>query len=113
MLLIDDGEEVVKESECPNCRRLFCAQCKVPWHAGIECGEFQSLHKNERDREDIMLMKLAKEMKWPRCPKCRFVVERTEGCKSMRCRLELSFSVFPLYFLFSKWINLPVLWPYI
>ncbi|TYH15392.1 hypothetical protein ES288_A05G038400v1 [Gossypium darwinii] len=33
MLLIDDGGEAVKELECPNCRRLFCAQCKVPWHA--------------------------------------------------------------------------------
>ncbi|XWS26526.1 hypothetical protein CRYUN_Cryun26dG0039100 [Craigia yunnanensis] len=91
MLLIDDGGQVVMESECPNCRRLFCAQCKVPWHTGIECGEFQRLHKDEREREDIMLMKLAKEKKWARCPKCRFVVERTQGCRSMRCRCGTAF----------------------
>ncbi|XP_022732329.1 E3 ubiquitin-protein ligase RNF144A-like [Durio zibethinus] len=91
MLLIDDGGQVVKESECPNCRRLFCAQCKVPWHAGIECGEFQGLDKDEREREDIMLMKLAKDKKWSRCPKCRFVVERTEGCRLMRCRCGTAF----------------------
>ncbi|MBA0622327.1 hypothetical protein Godav_007882, partial [Gossypium davidsonii] len=85
MLLIDDGGGAVKESECPNCRRLFCAQCKVPWHAELECGEFQRLHKDEREKEDIMLMKLAKEKKWARCPNCRFVVERTQGCRFMRC----------------------------
>ncbi|KAK8550368.1 hypothetical protein V6N12_039081 [Hibiscus sabdariffa] len=88
-LLIDDGGEAVKESECPSCRRLFCAQCKVPWHAEIECGEFQKLHKDEREREDIMLMKLVKEKKWVRCPTCRFVVERTQGCRFMKCRLAL------------------------
>ncbi|XVF35210.1 hypothetical protein REPUB_Repub18cG0125900 [Reevesia pubescens] len=87
MLLIDDGGQVVKESECPNCRRLFCAQCKVPWHTGVKCEEFQRLHKDEREREDIMLMKLAKDKKWARCPKCRFVVERTQGCRYIRCRL--------------------------
>ncbi|KAF9610676.1 hypothetical protein IFM89_023932 [Coptis chinensis] len=28
VLLIDDDGVVVKESECPHCRRMFCAQCK-------------------------------------------------------------------------------------
>ncbi|GLT85657.1 hypothetical protein SLE2022_038410 [Rubroshorea leprosula] len=58
-LLIDDGLQQVKESECPNCFRLFCAQCKVPWHTGLECAEFQKLRKDEREREDIMLLNLA------------------------------------------------------
>ncbi|GMI81348.1 hypothetical protein like AT3G53690 [Hibiscus trionum] len=91
VLLIDDGGEDVKESECPNCRRLFCAQCKVAWHAGIECGEFQRLHKDEREKEDILLMNLAKKKKWARCPTCRFVVERTQGCRFMRCRCGAAF----------------------
>ncbi|XWS70131.1 hypothetical protein CRYUN_Cryun03dG0022900 [Craigia yunnanensis] len=78
MLLLDDGGQAVKKLECPNCWRLFCAQCKAPWHTGIECGEFQRLHKDEREREDIM--KLAKDKMWSRCPSCRFVVERTQGC---------------------------------
>ena len=85
-LMIDDGGEVVRESECPNCRRLFCAQCKVPWHDGIECEEFQKLNQDEREREDIMLMKLAESKKWRRCPKCRFYVEKSEGCMYMKCR---------------------------
>ncbi|KAK8547296.1 hypothetical protein V6N13_098009 [Hibiscus sabdariffa] len=89
--LIDDGGEAVKESECPSCRRLFCAQCKVPWHAEIKCREFQKLHKDEREREDIMLMKLARKKNWVRCPRCRFVVERTRGCSHMRCRCGTAF----------------------
>ncbi|KAM7256386.1 hypothetical protein ACFE04_012127 [Oxalis oulophora] len=36
-MIIDEGGNVIKESECPYCRRLFCAQCKVPWHAGVQC----------------------------------------------------------------------------
>ncbi|WOG94160.1 hypothetical protein DCAR_0313453 [Daucus carota subsp. sativus] len=74
------------ESECPMCHRLFCAKCKVPWHSEITCREFQKLHKDEREREDIMLMQLAKKKKWARCSKCKFYVERTEGCLAMRCR---------------------------
>ncbi|KAG6390914.1 hypothetical protein SASPL_148659 [Salvia splendens] len=53
-LLIDDGIEKVVQSECPECRRLFCAQCKAACHAGIGCDEFQLL-KEERSSEDLKL----------------------------------------------------------
>ncbi|KAJ0089553.1 hypothetical protein Patl1_13686 [Pistacia atlantica] len=59
-LMISDGE-VIMESECPHCYRLFCAQCKVPWHAGISCAEFKKLNKNESSSEDMMLMKACRE----------------------------------------------------
>lgn len=58
-MMLNDGEEKVTASQCPNCRRLFCAQCKVAWHAGIDCSQFKSSNKNERDYGDIMLMELA------------------------------------------------------
>ncbi|XP_031267511.1 probable E3 ubiquitin-protein ligase RNF217 isoform X3 [Pistacia vera] len=85
-LLIDDGGEVISETKCPNCRRKFCAQCKVPWHAGIECREFQELNKDERSGEDIKLMKLALKKKWKRCPYCKYFVEKKSGCMHMKCR---------------------------
>ncbi|OMO70534.1 Zinc finger, RING-type [Corchorus capsularis] len=42
-MLVDDGVNNVVEAECPNCHRMFCAQCKVPWHGGISCDEFRNL----------------------------------------------------------------------
>ncbi|KAM5547113.1 E3 ubiquitin-protein ligase RSL1-like [Rosa sericea] len=93
-MLIDDGVEevdLVRESECPHCWRLFCARCRAPWHADIDCEEFQELNKDERRKEDFMLIQLAKDKKWRRCPKCRFYVERSEGCKFMKCRCRTAF----------------------
>ncbi|GLT74227.1 hypothetical protein SLA2020_460350 [Shorea laevis] len=91
LLIIDDRAQQVRESECPNCFRLFCAQCKVPWHSEIQCEEFQKLHKDEREREDIMLLKLAQQKMWARCPKCRSVVEKTRGCDNIYCRCGMIF----------------------
>ncbi|KAJ4958774.1 hypothetical protein NE237_025885 [Protea cynaroides] len=85
-LLVNDELEVIRESECPVCRRLFCAQCKVPWHSGIACTDFQKLKQYEIGKEDLMVMELAKQRKWQRCPECRFYVERSEGCLFIKCR---------------------------
>lgn len=90
-MLVDDGEEVVTVSECPNCRRLFCAQCKVVWHSGMDCREFRSLNKDVREREDIMFTELAKKKKWRRCPCCKFYVEKKEGCLHIVCRCGFEF----------------------
>lgn len=83
---MNDSEKLIKECECPHCNRLFCAQCRVPWHTGMSCEEFQELNEDERGKEDLLLRNLAKERKWGRCPKCKFYVERTEGCPHMICR---------------------------
>ncbi|XP_059284137.1 E3 ubiquitin-protein ligase RSL1-like [Lycium ferocissimum] len=92
-LLIDEnssssggGDFVVTQSECPECRRLFCAKCEVAWHSGILCEEFQKLNKDEREKEDLQLMQLAKGQEWQRCPRCRIYVARSSGCAQMRCR---------------------------
>lgn len=90
-LLINDGGEgegevMVTQSECPYCNRLFCAQCEVPWHSGIDCAQFQNFDKDERQKEGIMLMELADKKGWKRCPKCRFYVARRSGCDHLRCR---------------------------
>nr|GMD04438.1 probable E3 ubiquitin-protein ligase RNF144A-B [Ipomoea batatas]GME14500.1 probable E3 ubiquitin-protein ligase RNF144A-B [Ipomoea batatas] len=89
-LLIDEKVEVA-ECECPECRRLFCAKCKVPWHSEISCSEFQKLNKNERQREDIQLMNFAAGRQWKRCPNCGIYVERVSGCGFMVCRCRCNF----------------------
>lgn len=92
-LMIDDGDgdgdgeqQVIAESECPNCKRLFCSRCKVPWHAGFTCEEFEEISKDAKGAEDIMLMSLAQKQKWRRCPKCKFYVQKSSGCQFIRCR---------------------------
>ncbi|CAI0420995.1 unnamed protein product [Linum tenue] len=92
MLLVEEaGAELIRESECPYCHRLFCAQCGVPWHSGVDCEGFQRLGQDERGREDIMVMEMAKSNKWGRCPRCKFYVERTEGCPHIICRCKHEF----------------------
>ncbi|KAI3802790.1 hypothetical protein L1987_30933 [Smallanthus sonchifolius] len=54
---------LLTSSECPNCHRLFCAQCKVAWHCGMSCIEFQSLKKRKRSSDDTLLTNLAKNKK--------------------------------------------------
>lgn len=88
-LLVDDPAHagaVITNAECPHCCRMFCAQCKVPWHDGVTCTEFQQLGKDERGREDLLLRKVAQESKWQRCPKCKMYVERSDGCVFIICR---------------------------
>ncbi|EPS72685.1 hypothetical protein M569_02074, partial [Genlisea aurea] len=79
------------ESECPYCRRMLCGQCGVPWHSGMTCEEFGKLKVEERSSEDLLMMNLARSMKWMRCSRCGFFVERTEGCLFMTCRCRHTF----------------------
>ncbi|XP_058743782.1 E3 ubiquitin-protein ligase RSL1-like [Vicia villosa] len=86
-MLVNDAKEVVTTSECPHCHRLFCAQCRVSWHAGVSCRKFQSLKNNERGgKEDLLAMNLANRKKWKRCPKCNYYVEKVHGCTQITCR---------------------------
>ncbi|XP_020112266.1 probable E3 ubiquitin-protein ligase RNF144A-B [Ananas comosus] len=93
-LLIGDGDGdgkggdagAITDAECPHCLRIFCAQCRVPWHEGVTCKEYRSLGKDERSQEDLMLRRLAANKKWQRCPQCKMFVERIDGCMFMTCR---------------------------
>ncbi|GAB2291592.1 hypothetical protein Dimus_025848 [Dionaea muscipula] len=90
-LLIDDGGEAMTRTECPNCKRMFCAECKVAWHEGASCDEYKRSTEDEKGEEDIMLKELADRSSWKRCPVCKIFVERVSGCNNMRCRCGASF----------------------
>ncbi|KAK2406644.1 E3 ubiquitin-protein ligase RNF144A [Trifolium repens] len=86
-MLVNDLKEVVTVSECPHCHRLFCAQCKVSWHAGVDCREFRSLKYGDQGWElDLRAIQLANKKKWKRCSKCSFYVGRRGGCNLITCR---------------------------
>ncbi|KEH34170.1 zinc finger, C3HC4 type (RING finger) protein [Medicago truncatula] len=92
LLLVNDEVEVVTSCECPSCHRLFCAQCKVPWHTNMNCQEFQEW-KDNQDEEQLerKFLELANSEKWQRCPKCSMHVQRNGGCEHMRCRCGCNF----------------------
>jgi E3 ubiquitin-protein ligase RNF144 len=97
MMVVDDvGGGDVAESECPSCKRLFCARCGVPWHAGLSCAEYEQLAVGDRGKEDLAVMEMAKGEKWKRCPQCMFLVQKSEGCVHITCRWDTYyFSLFP------------------
>ncbi|KAL8238223.1 hypothetical protein R6Q59_019304 [Mikania micrantha] len=72
---------------CPNCKKLFCFRCKVPWHAGYRCEE----SGETRDENDIAFGVLSERKQWMRCPTCRHCVELVKGCAIVRCRCGIEF----------------------
>ncbi|KAF4346570.1 hypothetical protein G4B88_025164 [Cannabis sativa] len=60
VLVREIGEdEVIMESECPICHRLFCARCNVGSHSKIGCEDYQRLNEDERGSEDLMVREMA------------------------------------------------------
>ncbi|KAM3376966.1 E3 ubiquitin-protein ligase RSL1 [Capsicum galapagoense] len=86
-LILDECGGNPKRSKCPNCKRNFCFQCKLPWHAGFACEENREL----RDANDVVFGVLAERKKWKRCPQCRHFVGLRGGCKIVKCRCGADF----------------------
>jgi hypothetical protein len=62
---------------CPACKKQTHELCRSPVHPGIDCPMDQALQS---------LLKLAKDNKWKRCPKCHAMVSLTSGCAHIWCR---------------------------
>lgn len=58
----------------PDCDAETCIKCKGEAHGETECRE---------DEATRSLLALAEDKKWKRCPRCRRVVERVDGCEDM------------------------------
>eukprot|EP01018_Ginkgo_biloba_P015843 Gb_28418 [translate_table: standard] len=69
---------------CQSCNRLFCIECRVPWHTTMSCREYQN-RAPQLYGEDAKLHLLAKNNRWRRCIKCKHMIELAEGCYHMTC----------------------------
>jgi hypothetical protein len=76
----------ISKFECPQCKKSYCLQCKVEYHKGITCDKF----KKENNKDD-QFVKYAKSMKFKQCPKCRFWVDKIDGCNHMKCKCKNEF----------------------
>ncbi|KAH9310828.1 hypothetical protein KI387_025863 [Taxus chinensis] len=61
---------------CTHCSRFLCIDCRVPWHEGMSCGDYEQ-------SSDIHL--LAGKHGWRWCKECKQMMERTDGCSKMAC----------------------------
>ncbi|KAG9290368.1 hypothetical protein G9A89_007099 [Geosiphon pyriformis] len=77
--------------DCPLCRVTFCPSCHVTWHSGLTCQQFQALPPEERSPEDRIVLQMAENEKWRRCPSCRTIVELFTGCNHITCRCKTEF----------------------
>jgi len=73
---------------CDACDVNWCVNCKIPWHSGETCVDQKlksKFQKNERE-----MMKLVKKGKLFKCS-CNRIIEKSWGCKFMRCRCGRNF----------------------
>jgi len=85
------------ELVCQNCGLKICSQCGDWAHADLPCGE-QAAELAEKMFESLKLSQAAVD-EWMKlcggkvkgCPKCRSLIERTEGCSHMRCKCGYQF----------------------
>ncbi|KAG8988921.1 hypothetical protein FRB94_000325 [Tulasnella sp. JGI-2019a] len=89
----------VTMAECPMCHIGMCFQCRTAWHSGLTCEEYKAL--KAATPEDRMVDELAKANQWRRCPNCKMVVERNQGCLHMVCRCGAQFC----HRCGSKWVS--------
>lgn len=77
LVALDAADGAVSEAECPACSRAFCLQCEEPW---------DERHGGGGDGQGCVLARLAVGMNWTRCPSCRAMIDKIDGCKHMVCR---------------------------
>lgn len=84
-----DASKDTNDFNCPQCKQRYCLNCRCQYHAGQTCKEYQISKKFTAD--DQMFVKFVKGMKFKKCPKCKFWVEKNEGCNHMTCRCKKEF----------------------
>ncbi|CAB4282890.1 unnamed protein product [Prunus armeniaca] len=70
--------------KCMKCHRLFCINCKVPWHYDMNCYDYQRSETYSLAEEQL-LKSLAMKKLWRQCSKCKHMVELDSGCCHVTC----------------------------
>jgi hypothetical protein len=73
------------------CGTLLCIECKTSAHPGMTCQH----NKGIQAGSDELVLQLAQENNWKRCPNCETMIELRSGCNHMtcaNCRFEFCYS---------------------
>eukprot|EP00698_Gefionella_okellyi_P023022 TRINITY_DN7730_c0_g3_i1.p1 TRINITY_DN7730_c0_g3~~TRINITY_DN7730_c0_g3_i1.p1 ORF type:complete len:316 (-),score=24.97 TRINITY_DN7730_c0_g3_i1:289-1236(-) len=68
---------------CSECKRDYCFKCKSPWHAALNCEQYQ--RKLAEDDPDFQAWARRAKSKCRYCPRCSSLIEKNGGCDHMHC----------------------------
>jgi len=74
---------------CKACSQEYCLNCRSVWHYQLTCKEYKSA--TEEQVADELFQEFIAGMKCKQCSKCKYWVEKTQGCNHMTCRCAYEF----------------------
>ena len=78
------GSRLKPKLECPECKTQICFNCSKPWHGyWTKCSSAQNAENTDKDDQAFYQWELNKDVK--KCPKCKYRIEKNEGCNHMTC----------------------------
>ncbi len=80
---------VPQELQCPSCFSEVCTACCDESHTGMTCAERQAL--KDTGVQERLLEGWAAENNAKKCPSCRVLVQKAEGCNHMSCKCGVHF----------------------
>ncbi len=70
--------------QCPQCNKRYCIDCKVEYHVGATCQEYEKWSV-ENGMADDTFGEFVQSKRFQRCPKCERWVEKKSGCDHITC----------------------------
>jgi len=77
---VDDSEACVLECSCG---ASLCTSCHSLHHPSMSCEENKAIL--DKSSNDSLVLDMATEEKWQRCPGCSILVELVSGCNHITC----------------------------
>lgn len=79
---------------CPLCELKFCRDCQNEWHSEIGDGscidfvkyQLRTVHGEEEVAKEMQHWKYSQRTGRKRCPCCRVMIEKNQGCQHMTCK---------------------------
>jgi hypothetical protein len=80
--------EDISEFMCEKCNNHYCMDCRTDMHVGKTCIEYKAdvVNNTHSVNDDLAEALLRDVIKAKKCPKCKFWVEKSQGCMHMTCR---------------------------
>jgi len=72
-------------TQCTVCQKEWCVTCKVEWHRGLRCTEYQKTKRKKLVLDRVRIKEAIKKFGFKNCPKCNNLIEKISGCNHMTC----------------------------